>query len=147
MSPFRSTGNCRRHLPREPILTGNPTLDEYRTNPIPDIGQSLQSVLFSTEESLAAKAYAFGEALQQGGTIVFSLPDNLTDWNNSGLSIGQYLGEILAHEIGHSLGLEDAYLFQPPGTTDTSVPKYPYDLMSTTPPSGACSRRPLRICP
>ena len=86
--------------------------------------------MFNAALPLAAKAYAFGEALQQGGSITFSLEDVAHD-NESPI---WYFGEVLAHELGHSMGLEDAYQYNPPALPYTQLP--PNDIMSTVSTQG-----------
>ena len=111
---------------------GNPTYVN-RLSPIPGISFSLYQILFGQNtgvgplvpESPAAKAYAFGQAMQQGGTIWMGIPFNVTAALNAGVdSYGVVLGQVLVHELGHSLGLLDAYLS--PG----SQPQAPMDIMA-----------------
>jgi hypothetical protein len=111
----------------ETSQTANNPTKTFKTNPIPNVGLSLNDVLFSAAQPLVAKAYAFGEALQQGGTITMAALEDLFHRGpdkTGGVSWGEYLGEVLSHEIGHSLGVEDAY------NTNGELP--PNDLMSKT---------------
>ncbi len=102
------------------VTRNNPTLGGLKTQTIPTVGLSLGDVLFSTTLPLAAKTYTFGEGMQQGGTVTMTLEDLIHD---SPAQVGEVLGEILAHELGHTLALEDAYQYAP-----TASPPLPYTL-------------------
>jgi hypothetical protein len=88
----------------------------------------LSRVLFNPNASLEAKAYELGQTLQQGGYVLVSLGVLLSQYRG-GQSVGEYLGQMVAHELGHPLGLEDAYLTNGPAVT-AFLP--PYDLMANT---------------
>jgi hypothetical protein len=141
-------------------LGGNPTLGAFdpttfdpinglKVNPIPGPDSNtpeptLEDILFdqngaNPKYSLGAKAYAFAQAMQAGGEAFMGLQYlfNSTPQgpNNDPIPIvGQYLGTVLGHELGHYLALEDAYFNVqnpnlPPATL--SDPQDPMGIMSS----------------
>ncbi len=133
--PMDSKGEI--YVDKNPTLHGTEVDDvivyrPYKFGPIPSVGVSLHDVLideqFAPKLSLAAKAYALGEGMQQGGVMQFSLPQMLDVWSTSveptAEIAGQAVGAKLAHELAHTLGISDAYSFV------GEYPREPMDLMT-----------------
>jgi hypothetical protein len=118
---------------QEPDSLAETTPNENgRVGPIDGIGLTLEDILYNdngsngSKNSIGARAYALGEALNQGNSMKLSLESILSE-PNPGLLTGDFIGVTLAHELGHSLGLWDAYQKQPDGSIKALFPK---DLMS-----------------
>ncbi len=126
------------------VTTGNPTLGDtypvsggiietggFKQLPIPFIDLNLEQVLFNTyttnQVSLAAKAYAFGEAMREGGNVRIYL-DNCLSVDTRG-DFGSVLGLTFSHEFGHALGLNES--------AGPNQYAYPADLMSGYPMPGS----------
>ncbi|HQU42601.1 MAG TPA: choice-of-anchor D domain-containing protein [Pirellulales bacterium] len=108
---------------QEPQIVGDSGVSDGETLANPSDRASLSNVLFNPDLPIAAKEYAFGEGVRPGGNITIGIDHLLGTWTSGGVTIGAWLGEVLSHELGHGLGLEDSYM-------GAGTPVAPYDIMS-----------------
>ena len=79
-----------------------------------------------------AKEYVFAEALntEVANTITLSFDLNANLWNGNG-GFSTFVSATVSHELGHTFGLNEAYVFLPSGNS-ADLP--PFDLMRATIP-------------